>query len=147
LTQCEAEQCERLLGFQQNEGKGWKANIPPSTALPSLTKLERQLDAALTAATTVQVIAQLARLANHYRGERPESSWDMLFEDYARDLDGISLAHLSAILDSARREKSWYPKVADLVRLWTVEKFRDAEKRRRTRILLGKEDAKSWETV
>lgn len=69
----------------------------------------------------------------------------MLFDDYARDLEGISLAHLGGILDEARRAKPWFPKVADLLALWEKRKFGDAEKLRRARVLLGKDKPKAWE--
>ena len=91
------------------------------------------------------VIALLARLANHFRAERPADSWQMLFEDYAADLDGVSEVHLREIIDAHRKESPWFPKVSELVSRWNGIKHAEAERWRRARILLGLESPKAWE--
>jgi hypothetical protein len=69
----------------------------------------------------------------------------MLFDDYAKDLDGISMPHLVDVIDSHRREKTWFPKVAELLERWNKLKWGDNERLRRARVLLGLEPAKPWE--
>lgn len=118
--------------------------LPPNIS-PWLTALERELDDVLRPATARSIVEQLARLSNHFRGERSAASWDMLFEDYALDLEGISSIHLAAALDETRTTRQWFPKVADLMSLWHTRRFKDAERLRRTRALLGKEPPKAWE--
>lgn len=47
----------------------------------------------------------------------------MLFDDYANDLAGISEPHLLEILAAHRRERNWFPKVAELVeRLGVIQR-------------------------
>lgn len=90
-------------------------------------------------------IALLARLANHFRSERPADAWQMLFEDYASDLNGISEAHLREAIEGHRKEKGWFPKIAELVERWNLLRHSENEQLRRARVLLGLEEAKPWE--
>lgn len=93
------------------------------------------------------LVGQLARLANHFRGERPAESWTMLFEDYASDLDGISGEYLAQIVEDWRQSKPWFPKVCELLDRWNAAKSADALRLHRARVLLGQEQAKAWERI
>lgn len=116
-----------------------------SSDLQFLAALERHLAARQTPTTRVAIVAHLARLANHFRADRPADAWQMLFEDYADDLDGISEVYLREIVLASRNEKPWFPKVAELVERWEVIRYREGEQLRRARVLLGVEHAKPWE--
>jgi len=91
------------------------------------------------------VIAALARLANAIGPDRSKDSWQMLFDDYATDLEGISEAHLQEIIVAHRRESNWFPKPAELIARWNSLRYVEAEQWRRARILLGLEQPKAWE--
>lgn len=93
------------------------------------------------------VIGAIARLANHFRADRPADAWQMLFEDYAADLDGISEAHLSEAIRKYRASKPFFPKVAELVEIWNGLRLVEAEQHRRARVLLGIESPKPWEAA
>jgi hypothetical protein len=117
--------------------------------LQALENLETQLshDVEARAATSAEIIARLARLANHFRGERPEDSWTMLFDDYAVALAGISLPHLEKAIAASVKGRSWFPKAADLVAIWEAALRLEREHLRRVRVLLGKEEPKPWERL
>lgn len=93
------------------------------------------------------IIAGLARLANHFRADRPSDAWQMLFEDYSDDLMGVSEGHLQTILTKQRQDSPWFPKSADLVAAWDAIRLRESEQLRRARVLLGLEAPKPWERM
>jgi hypothetical protein len=105
------------------------------------------MEARQAPASRVTVIAALARLANHFRTDRPADAWQMLFEDYAHDLEGISEAHLAEVIRDYRTSKPYFPKVADLVELWNKLRGPESEQARRARVLLGREAPKPWEAA
>jgi hypothetical protein len=109
--------------------------------------MEADLQARQAPAAKSVVIAHLARLANHFRSERPADSWTMLFEDYAEDLDGISEVHLREVIGKWRNEKPWFPKSNELRDRWHHVLHLEAEKLRRARVLLGIEQPKPWEAA
>lgn len=146
LTPSEREQAERLL-WTENAGKGWKARSISSTDWQFLAALEQRLQDRQVPAGRVTIIAALARLANHFRTDRPADAWQMLFEDYAEDLEGISEGHLREIISSQRHEKSWFPKSAELIERWNILKYREGEQWRRARVLLDLESPKPWEVA
>lgn len=115
------------------------------TDLPCLRTALAAFETRQRPAERAAIVARLARLANHFRSERPADAWQMLFEDYAADLDGISDAHLAEIITAHRRERSWFPKSAELTERWQAIRYREAEQLRRTRVLLGEEQPKPWE--
>lgn len=96
-------------------------------------------------ASRATVIAVLARLANAVGPDRSADSWQMLFDDYASDLEGISEIHLREIATAYRRESNWFPKPAELIARWNSLRYIEAEKWRRARVLLGLEAPKAWE--
>lgn len=112
-----------------------------------VSALQAELETRQIPADRVVIIANLARLANHFRTERPADSWEMLFDDYANDLHGISASHLVEIIDAHRRERSWFPKVAELTERWNKLKWGEHERLRRARVLLGLEPPKPWEKI
>jgi hypothetical protein len=118
-----------------------------STDLLFLADIERRFDARLYPASRVSLIAALARLANHFRSDRPADAWQMLFEDYAEDLQGISDQHLREIVTAHRNEKPWFPKSSELLERWNALRYRETEQCRRARVLLGLEEAKPWEVA
>lgn len=107
--------------------------------------VEERLTQRQAPADRVLVIGLLARLANHFRADRPADSWQMLFEDYAADLAGISEPHMREVIDAARRESPWFPKVADLIERWQTIQRVEGERHRRARVLLELEPPKPWE--
>jgi hypothetical protein len=113
--------------------------------LPALKQLEEDMTAVLEPCDAKTIIRHLARLANYHWAERPADAWQMLFEDYAVDLEGISETHLETIVQSCRKIVKWFPKMPELMDQWAVERCRDREKLRRARVLLGKEEPKAWE--
>jgi hypothetical protein len=112
-----------------------------------LAALEGQIAERNKPTDRVTVIGILARLANAIGGDRPTESWKMMFDDYAEDLEGISEAHLREIVSMHRRESNWFPKPAELIARWDLMKYREAEKWRRARVLLGVEQPKPWEAA
>lgn len=144
LTPSEKARTEQLV-WTEDMGRGWKIRPISSSDSHFLIAIERRLGARQEPTDRVMVIAQLARLANHFRSERPADAWQMLFEDYAEDLAGISETHLREIITAQRNERSWFPKSAELIERWNLLRYRETEQWRRTRILLGFEQPKPWE--
>lgn len=112
-----------------------------------LQAVEMRLEDRQAPTDRVVVIGHLARLANHFRTERPADAWQMLFEDYADDLAGISEPHLRDIVTAQRKERAWFPKSSELTERWNVVKLCEAEQLRRSRVLLGLEKPKPWEAA
>lgn len=135
---------ERLL-WTDNQGRGWKAREITSSDSRFLQSLEGGLQARNQPADRNTVIVALARLANAIGPDRSKDSWQMLFDDYATDLDGISEPHLQEILTAHRRESNWFPKPAELISRWNALRYAETEQWRRARVLLGLEAAKPWE--
>lgn len=146
LTPSERARAERLV-WTEDLGRGWKARPITSSDSQFLTEVLERLDARLQPADRVAVIGAIARLANHFRADRPADAWQMLFEDYAADLDGISEAHLSEAIRKYRASKPFFPKVAELVEIWNGLRLVEAEQHRRARVLLGIESPKPWEAA
>lgn len=144
LTPSERERVERLV-WTQDQGKGWVTREINSSDLPYLRMAAESFEARQAPASREIIVALLARLANHFRSERPGDAWQMLFEDYAADLDGISDAHLREVIASHRKERNWFPKIAELTERWNALRHREAEQFRRARVLMGLEQPKSWE--
>lgn len=71
----------------------------------------------------------------------------MMFDDYAEDLAGISEAHLRDIVAEHRKVSKWFPKVSEIMDAWNLMKYREAEQMRRSRVLLGLEQPKPWESA
>lgn len=110
-----------------------------------LEDLQARLLSRLIPADRVAIIALLARAANHHRTERPAESWQMLFEDYAEALEGISEGHLRDVIAKCHEEINFFPKIAELTSRWKTLHHVESEKLRRARIALGTEAPKPWE--
>lgn len=89
--------------------------------------------------------AHFARLANHFRNERSPEQIAVLFDDYAADLEPFSEAHIEEAMREHRRTKTWFPKVAEIRATALKLQGHDRVLRHRARVLLGLEEAKSWE--
>lgn len=144
LATSKQELAERLL-WTENEGRGWKPSPVTSSDLRSLEALESEFLERQRPTDRATIIAHLARLANYYGGDRTTQSWEMMFDDYALDLEGISEAHLRDIASLQRRTNKWFPRVAEITEAWNLMKYREAEQARRARVLLGREEPKPWE--
>src|SRR5690349_16010694 len=108
LTLYEKELVEQLV-WTKDKGRGWKATPPPPRSRPLLAARIKELEDRQKPAGRVIVIRAVARLANHFRADRPPEAWQMLFEDYAEDLEGISEAHLVEVIQRYRRKKRYWP--------------------------------------
>src|ERR1700742_1827173 len=102
MTQSERERVEQLV-WTPNQGRGWREPVITSSDLPCLEAALREFEDRDKPADRVFIVASLARLANHFRSDRPADAWQMLFDDYASDLFGISEPHLSEAIEAQRR--------------------------------------------
>jgi hypothetical protein len=75
------------------------------------------VEAALVPAARAEIVAQLARLARHFRTQRSEPEWASLYRDYADDLAGIPPDILREGIVAYRRRGKWWPKVAELLEI------------------------------
>lgn len=60
------------------------------------------------------LIVMLTRLSNHFKNERSPQEWQILFRDYLDDLAEYSEEAIAQALTEHRRNKKWFPKVAEL---------------------------------
>lgn len=144
LTTLQRECAERWV-WTEDQGRGWKPLRLNSSELQTVDELASAYEGRQEPMQRERIIAHLGRLANHFHSDRTPQAWKMLFEDYAEDLSGISEPHLREVITAHRNEKNWFPKCAELIERWRFLQYSEAEKLRRARVLLGKEDPKPWE--
>ena len=79
-----------------------------------LTQYHGALVAATRPCNPKTLTAQLARRANHYKNERSDREWKMLFEDFQADLGEFSDEEIYAAFTEHRRTVTFFPKVAEI---------------------------------
>ena len=90
-------------------GSGWT-----EIDIAALKEAERVLLCQEGFAVKPRVIALLARLANHFKNDRSAEEWRMLFDDYFEDLKEFSDGDIEEAITKHRRDKKWFPKIAEL---------------------------------
>src|SRR4051812_16937036 len=104
LTPSEQARAEQLV-WTQDKGRGWNpfGMVTCSSDLQILHNLATELKARRPPAGRVMMVGLWAGFAILFRAEPPADSWEMLFDDYAADLQGISAAHLRDAVEGHRR--------------------------------------------
>lgn len=128
---------EHLVEGSRN--RRWLAIQLKANERPAMQTAYQAIEARLVPAEPQRIIALLMRLANHFRKDRTAAEWTALAHDYVEDLCEFSEPHIAEAVRRHRRERSWFPKVAELRETLVQLAAHDRLMHHRARVLLGQE--------
>jgi hypothetical protein len=106
-----------------------------------------EIETRLTPATKAAIVAHLGRLMNTAGTEQKlsASEVDAKLNDYAYHLAEFSEPHFVTAISEHVRDEKWFPKVSELRERLLFRRTTAVVMRRRARILLGLDQASTWE--
>ena|ERR1051326_5141164 len=125
--------------------QGWKIQTITQQERTSLQLAERNLSRRHSVFSAEYIVHQLAIVGNQFKSERTPAEWEMLYADYAANLQEFPCAIFHDVNAHHRRSKTWFPKLADLVQGCIAQLAKEREDLRRIRVLLGREEPRVFE--